>query len=90
MSKEYFELVGTLLGIYGFFRVIIWWQWYFDLKLRKGYRSSNIEGQPIDISRITQRLEEVRRDYATEAQAHPALPKRPQLVADRLDRVWDT
>jgi hypothetical protein len=84
---DYFELVGVLLVIYGIFRVITWPDFCLprDFKQRTSAKTSNEPGHPIDTSKLTPRLESVRRDYAAEARA-PS-PVKPLLVEERRAEI---
>lgn len=83
MSKEYFDCVGVLLGIYGILRVFIALDRRNYQRLIEASKKSDIPSHPIDTSPLAHRLEEVRQDYAAEAHAHPASAKTPLLVEQR-------
>jgi hypothetical protein len=89
MSKEYFELAAVLLGVYGIFRVIIWLEFraFSDIKSLPPSERSNITTHAIDTSRLVHRLEDVRREFAAEARAHPPSPKKPLLVEERRAEI---
>jgi len=76
--------------IYGIFRVIIGFELRNDFRpIPRSERSepSNFEAHPIDTLPLVHRLEEVRQDYAGEAQAHPASAKTPLQVAERRAEI---
>ena len=87
MPKEYFECAGVLLLVYGIFRVVIGLELRNDFKPLPPSEPSDIQSHPIDTSPLVQRLEEVRQDYAAEAQMRPPSAKKPRLIAERREEI---
>lgn len=86
--KEYFEFAGILLGLYVVFRTIIWVEnRYYEHWMRPPPIPANLPSQPIDASVLSERLKDVRKDFAAEAQKHPASTKRALLVAERRGEI---
>jgi len=86
--KEYLELVGILLGVYAFFRVIIWMQFRWDSRPALPSKNPNYTCCPIDASPLAERLRDVRQDYRAQARAHqPFFVKRALLVASRREQM---
>ena len=86
--KEYFEFAAALMGIYAVFRVFIWLGFRNDFReVDMQSERSGMENHPIDTSHLAERVEEVRRDHAAEAQAHPGGGKKPLLVAERRAEI---
>jgi hypothetical protein len=88
---EYFEFAGALLLIYVLVRTLIWAQlrmeFHGDSEPRPAPEPSNMQSHPIDTSELEHRLQEVRRDFAAEAQAHPPAVNKPLLVAERREQI---
>ena len=88
---EYFECAGALLVIYALVRTLVWAQLRLELRGGLGSRPesepSNLQSHPIDTTELEHRLQEVRRDYAAEAHAHPSAVNKPLLVAERREEI---
>ncbi len=86
-AYDYFITLATLLGVYAFFRVIIWLELRNDLKPVSRSASYKGKSHPIDTTQLEHRLEEVRRDFAAEAQTHPSAANKPLLVEQRRAEI---
>ena len=88
---EYFELAGALLVIYVLVRTLIWAQLRMELREHSESRiesePSNVPSHPIDTKELEHRLQEVRRNYAAEARAHPSAANKSLLVAERREEI---
>lgn len=85
--KDYLECAATLLAVYGVFRIIIWFELRNDFKRVPESAPSGIQSHPIDTTQLEHRLQEVRRDYAAEAQTHPQPVNKPALVEERRAEI---
>jgi hypothetical protein len=88
---EYYEFAAALFVIYLLVRTLIWAQLRMELRedseSRLESEPSNVQSHPIDTTELEHRLQEVRRDYAAEARAHPSAVNKPLLVAERREEI---
>jgi hypothetical protein len=85
VMSQYFEMVAALLGVYGVFRLIIWWEFRNGFCSTPPSAPSTIQGHTIDTSHFADRLEKIRHGYATEA--HPPSSMKPLLVEERRAEI---
>jgi hypothetical protein len=89
--KDYFEIAGALLGSYAFFRVVIWLQFRNDFvpiePARPRSEPSDIQNQAIDTSRLAERVEQVKQNYAAEPLKYPSASKKALLLEERREEL---
>src|ERR1700759_849903 len=86
MPIEYFELMGLLLVLYGFFRVMWWWEYRYFQRLPASKPYDGPITTPINTSVLVERIQYVREGHEARTQV-PSSNSKGQLLLKKREEI---
>jgi len=87
MSRDYFAIVGVLLAVYGVIRFFIWTELRLDTRPLPPSKPYDGIVKSIDAKALSDRVQDVRRDYSMERRAKSDSFKQSLRIRSRQEEI---